>query len=362
MLDPVTWKLTDGSVIRELPPPGTPLAGKLRLIDQTQLPTRLVYVELDDLHDIYEAIKRLMVRGAPAIGCAAALGLAATAGKIVTDCLDDFLRKVREAGDYLKSSRPTAVNLAWAVERCLKALETAEVNSVRECQDRLIREGLNILAEDIQLCRAIGEHGSSLLSQGMGILTHCNAGALATGDYGTALAPIYVAHERGLEMTVYADETRPLLQGARLTAWELSRAGVRVVTICDNMAGQVMREGKIDLIIVGADRITANGDVANKIGTYSLAVLARYHNIPFYVAAPYSTVDMSLADGSLIPIEQRAAIEIQQGFGRKTAPDSCDFYNPAFDVTPHQLITAIITEKGMIKPPFDLGFKQFYQN
>jgi methylthioribose-1-phosphate isomerase len=213
-----------------------------------------------------------------------------------------------------------------------------------------LSEALAILAEDISMCASIGEHGAALLKNGMGVLTHCNAGALATSDYGTALAPIYIAKEKGVEVTVYSDETRPLLQGSRLTAWELAGAGVKVVTICDNMAAQVMREGKIDLIIVRADRVAANGDAANKIGTYGVAILAKHHNIPFYVAIPYSTIDHSLPDGAGIPIEQREPDEVRRGFGKLTAPEDVEIYNPAFDVTPNDLITGFITENGIVSP------------
>lgn len=360
MLDPVSWKLNSGKVIRNLQDANDELDGKLRLIDQTMLPEKLHYIVLDDIHEIYNAIKRLSVRGAPAIGCAAALGLAAAARKLSNNLTPaEFICKVTDLANLLNSSRPTAVNLGWALKRCTSCLRT-ETATVKQHKQNLIKAGLTILAEDIELCRTIGNHGSPLITAGIGILTHCNAGALATGDYGTALSPLYIAHERGVKFNVFADETRPLLQGSRLTAWELSKAGIDVTTICDNMAGQVMKEGKIDLVIVGSDRISANGDAANKIGTYSVAILARYHNIPFYVAAPYSTIDMTLSDGSAIPIEQRDPIEIQHGFGRKTAPDSSKFYNPAFDVTPHELITGIITEKGLIKPPFKTAFKALY--
>ena len=361
MLDPVSWKLGNGTVIRSIPQSIDHLNGKLRIIDQTMLPEKLLYLELDDINEIYDAIKRLSVRGAPAIGCAAALGLAAAAQNL-SDKLtpNEFNHQVKELAALLNSSRPTAVNLAWALERSITCLNSMSGAAIEEQKKSLIKMGLTILAEDIELCRTIGKHGAHLITSGSGILTHCNAGALATGDYGTALSPLYVAHEHGVKFKVFADETRPLLQGARLTAWELSRGGIDVTTICDNMAGQVMKEGKIDAVIVGSDRIAANGDAANKIGTYSVAILAKYHHIPFYVAAPYSTIDMSLDNGSQIPIEQRDPTEIQYGFGRKTAPDSSKFYNPAFDVTPHQLITAIITEKGLIKPPFKTAFNTLY--
>jgi len=331
-----------------------PLPGALRLIDQTRLPDELVYEDLTDVPAVWDAIKRLVVRGAPAIGIAAAYGLLVGAQSREAASVADFLVGCRADADYLAGSRPTAVNLAWALRRCLRRLEgeAAAGADIPALRLALHDEAAAILAEDIAMCRAIGEHGAELIRPGMGILTHCNAGGLATGDYGTALAPIYLAHERGLAPQVYADETRPLLQGARLTAWELQRAGVEVTLICDSMAAQVMREGRIQLIITGADRIAANGDSANKIGTYMLAVLARYHNIPFYIAAPYSTIDPELADGSLIPIEERAADEIRHGFGRRTAPADVRTYNPAFDVTPAELIHGIITQAGILRPPY----------
>lgn len=351
MIDPVRWKPAN---------PGSRLPGALRLIDQTRLPEELVYVELTELNGVYDAIKRLVVRGAPAIGCAAALGLAAVCQHSKAKDKKAFLAEVRAAADHLASSRPTAVNLFWALRRCVTRFEKAE-GSVGQLKEILLDEGLAILEEDIAMCHAIGKHGAVLLRQGCGVLTHCNAGALATGDYGTALSPVYVAKERGVEVTVYSDETRPLLQGSRLTAWELSKAGVKVVTICDNMAAQVMREGRVNLVIVGADRIAANGDTANKIGTYGVAILAKYHGIPFYVAAPYSTIDASLGDGSGIPIEQRHPDEVRHGFGRLTAPPTVDVYNPAFDVTPNDLIAGIITERGIIKPPFKEGIRSLLE-
>ncbi|MCF7816996.1 MAG: S-methyl-5-thioribose-1-phosphate isomerase [Kiritimatiellales bacterium] len=332
MLETVRWINAEGKVLAGYEADVPLLPGKLRIIDQTRLPQELVYLELDDIDGIVAAIKRLSVRGAPAIGCAAALGLAACAQHLDGA---DFVAGVSRLADQLAASRPTAVNLFWALDRC----------RTKKNIDELIQEALAILEEDIQMCQAIGAHGESLIKEGAGILTHCNAGALATGDFGTALSPMYVAHAKGRTFTVYSDETRPLLQGSRLTAWELQRAGIDVVTICDNMAAQVMKEGKIDLVIVGSDRIAANGDAANKIGTYGLAVLAKHHGIPFHVAAPTSTIDTSLADGSLIPIEQRDPAEVGAAKGVRV-------YNPAFDVTPHELIAGIITEQGLHRPPF----------
>ncbi len=352
MLDPVSWQSTDGKIVRNYTPGLAGQGGKLRLIDQTLLPGQLKYVELDDTESIFDAIKRLVVRGAPAIGCAAALGLAAIVRRLKFDSSTELLNFAEKSADRLAESRPTAVNLFWALDRCTAGIRENITSAPPGLKNFLLKTALDILDEDIQMCRSIGIHGKTLIKDGMGILTHCNAGALATGDYGTALSPMYAAHEAGMKIKVYADETRPLLQGSRLTAWELNRAGVNVITICDNMAAQVMKEGKIDLVLVGADRIAANGDAANKIGTYGVAILAMYHNIPFYVAAPCTTFDLSLADGNEIPIEQRRADEIANGFGRRTAPEGVEFYNPAFDVTPNELITGIISEKGIIKAPF----------
>jgi len=353
MLDPVSWQSDDGKIVRCYSHELDNQDGKLRLIDQTLLPEQLAYVELDDTEDIFDAIKRLVVRGAPAIGCAAALGLAAIVRKVEFCCSKELMDFAQKSADRLAESRPTAVNLFWALNLCTAEIKENTLATPEELKNILLKTALGILEEDIQMCRSIGMHGKTLLKDGMGILTHCNAGALATGDYGTALSPMYVAHEAGISIKVYADETRPLLQGSRLTAWELHQAGVDVTAICDNMAAQVMKEGKIDLVIVGADRIAANGDAANKIGTYGVAVLAKYHNIPFYVAAPYSTFDLELPHGDRIPIEQRRPDEIANGFGRRTAPENINFYNPAFDVTPNELITGIITEKGILSPPFN---------
>lgn len=354
MLDPVTWITSDGKCHRSFNNELKEISGKLRLLDQTKLPNLRVYLETDELEEIFQYIRTLVVRGAPAIGCAAALGLAAYSRKQSSKSASDCCNLIYAGVERLSQSRPTAVNLFWALERCRQRV-LKEFNggaSVDSIQDALLEEALSILSEDIELCRAIGRHGAKLLRSGMGVLTHCNAGALATGDYGTALAPVYTAKENGVAVKVFSDETRPLLQGSRLTAWELALAGVDVTTICDNMAAQVMKEHKIDLVIVGADRIAANGDTANKIGTYGVAILAHYHQIPFYVAAPYSTIDLSLPDGSGIPIEQRSPEEVSLGFGCRTAPETVNIYNPAFDVTPNELITGIITEKGIIHPPF----------
>ncbi len=353
MLDPVRWITFEGAVLSAPPAAGVnPFPGKLRLIDQTKLPSELVYVETDDIEEVSDFIRRLVVRGAPAIGCAAALGLAAVAQHSVASSSSEFIGGVEVAAERIAVSRPTAVNLFWALDRCLAALKSKTDAPVDELKIVLLREALSIVDEDIAMCRAIGEHGAELLRDGMGVLTHCNAGALATSGLGTALAPVYTATENGLNIRVFSDETRPLLQGSRLTAWELMNAGVDVVVICDSMAAAVMREGKVDVVIVGADRIAANGDTANKIGTYGLAVLARRHGIPFHVAAPVSTFDISIPDGNGIPIEERVSDEIVRGFGIPTAPVGVGVYNPAFDVTPADLVTSFITDVGLVDPPY----------
>ncbi len=334
---------------------GDATTGHLRLLDQTRLPNEQVFLECRDVQSVWDAIKRLSVRGAPAIGIAAAFGC--VVGVRGTTSEADTRAALKRAADHLATSRPTAVNLFWALDR---------MQQVKPCTpEALLTEAKAIHAEDEAMCLQIGEHTLPLIEQAMsgadspgasqqpgraGLLTHCNAGALATGGIGTATAGMYLAHQRALPITVYADETRPLLQGARLTAYELQSAGVDVTLICDDMAAHVMRQGKVQLVITGADRIAANGDAANKIGTYNLAVLAHHHAIPFYVAAPSSTFDMAIPDGSHIPIEERAASEITEGFGQRTAPNNVKTYSPAFDVTPNDLITAIVTERGVISP------------
>jgi methylthioribose-1-phosphate isomerase len=348
MLETVRWVTAEGRVLAGFEEGVKLLPGKLRIIDQTRLPQELVYLELDDVGEIIAAIQRLSVRGAPAIGCAAALGLAACAQHVKTGACAE---QVESLAKQLAEARPTAVNLSWALSRCVSHLRRCDTFSA----ELLLLEALTILEEDIRMCRAIGEHGASLIKEGAGILTHCNAGALATGDFGTALSPMYTAHAEGLKFTVFSDETRPLLQGSRLTAWELQRVGIDVMTLCDCMAAQVMKEGRIDMVIVGSDRIAANGDAANKIGTYGLAVLAKHHGIPFYVAAPTSTIDASLEHGGLIPIEQRDPAEVRHFGDRATAPGDVPVYNPAFDVTPGELITGIITEDGLQCPPFEFN-------
>jgi methylthioribose-1-phosphate isomerase len=324
------------------------LDGFVRLIDQTLLPGELTYRDCRTALDVWEAIRSLRVRGAPAIGVAAALGVVLGVQRhgdpsTYGECL-------RQVCAYLRTSRPTAVNLFWALERMERCLAGCADLAPAQRTQHLLDEALAIAAEDARMCQAIGAAGAALIAEGSGVLTHCNTGALATAGCGTALAVLYTAAQQGRRFRIFADETRPLLQGARLTAWELRQAGLDVTLLCDSMAAQVMKEGRVQVVLVGADRIAANGDTANKIGTYGLAVLAWAHEVPFYVAAPSSTFDLSLATGDAIPIEQRDAREVTQGFGRQTAPDGVSVYNPAFDVTPHALITGIITEKGVIRP------------
>ncbi|MEI8140214.1 MAG: S-methyl-5-thioribose-1-phosphate isomerase [bacterium] len=334
--------------------PASLLPGSVILVDQIRLPGELVYVRTQSVKEIWQAIKTLQVRGAPAIGIAAAMGVATAIQSEATATTPELANIALQAADYLSTSRPTAVNLFWALDRMREVIRASATLAPLAFKERLVREAIQVRDEDAAMCHAIGKHGATLLHDGATVLTHCNAGGLATAEYGTALAPIYVASEQKMKIRVFADETRPLLQGARLTAWELMQAGIDVTLICDNMAAHVMKTKKIDAVMVGADRITANGDAANKIGTYGLAVLAKAHSIPFYVLAPSSTFDFSLKTGAEIPIEERAAEEITMGFGRRTAPEGVKTYSPAFDVTPAALITAIVCEKGILYPPFAL--------
>jgi methylthioribose-1-phosphate isomerase len=329
---------------------GDAASGFVRLIDQTRLPVEFVRIDCRDVPCVFEAIRSLRVRGAPAIGIAAAYGTILGGQAARGEGVEAVRHALREATATLRTSRPTAVNLFWALDRIDRAIAADPDPDANAMLARVLAEAHAIAAEDKAMCRAIGRFGADLVAPGQGILTHCNAGGLATADYGTALAVIFAAHEQGKEIHVVADETRPLLQGARLTAWELQRRGVPVTLICDNAAAQVMKEGTVQMVIVGADRIATNGDTANKIGTYGVALLARAHGIPFYVAAPSSTFDLSLPDGSAIPIEQRDAREVTHGLGRQTAPEGVTVYNPAFDVTPADLIAGIITERGVIRP------------
>ena len=331
----------------------------LRLIDQTLLPEEYTFIDCRDVDTVAEAIVSLRVRGAPAIGVAAAYGVVIAAQEAITSGAD-FDTHVRAGIKTLSQTRPTAVNLFWALERQEKVLEQIAGETPDNKRDRLLKEAHEIFEDDKKICRQIGRNGAELLGSQTTVLTHCNAGGLATADYGTALAVVYAAVEAGKQVAVYADETRPLLQGSRLTAWELQQSGIDVTVICDNMAASVLRDKNVDSIVVGADRIAKNGDVANKIGTYGLAILAREHQVPFYVAAPLSTIDMRLESGDQIPIQERKPEEITHGMGRQTAPEGIKVYNPAFDVTPNRLVTAIITEKGVAKGNYIETFEGWF--
>ena len=323
--------------------------GHLRLLDQTLLPIDVCFIDCMDITTVHEAIRSLRVRGAPAIGITAAMGILVGLKNIPSGT--SLKKHYEDTDNYLRTSRPTAVNLFWALDRMKrKFIEIADLPDQRNILSILLEEALLIEKEDRAMCQAIGKIGANLVQDGFGILTHCNTGGLATAAYGTALSVIFTAYEQGKSIHVFCDETRPLMQGARLTSWELLQAGIPATLICDSMAAQVMKEGKINMVIVGADRIAANGDSANKIGTYGLSVLAHAHNIPFYVAAPSSTFDLSIEDGSGIPIEQRNPKEITEPFGKQVAPTGVSVYNPAFDVSPAHLITGIITEKSLITP------------
>lgn len=324
--------------------------GHLRLIDQTLLPQSLEHIDCRDVETVWEAIKKLRVRGAPAIGIAAAYGVVVGLQTVGDDDPVAFANRVKEVSEYLATSRPTAVNLFWALDRMQATAASNASLAVAEQRARLLEEAVAIHAQDRELCHAIGRHGAPLLADVSGVLTHCNAGGLATAEYGTALSVFFTAQDQGHDLHVFVDETRPLLQGARLTAWELMQRKIPATLICDSMAAQVMREGKVQAVVTGADRIAANGDSANKIGTYSVAVLAAAHGIPFYIAAPFTTFDLSIASGDEIPIELRASEEITHGFGSQTAPEGVEVYNPAFDVTPAKYIAGIITERGVISP------------
>ena len=330
----------------------------IEIIDQTLLPRETKVITLKTREEIYEAIKKLRVRGAPAIGVCAALGVYVCA---LHSTAEDFYVDVASAAGYIRSSRPTAVNLMWAVDRMMAVAEKNKDLGRSDFIAVLLEEAERIYTEDIECCRKIGENGLSLLSEGDGILTHCNAGRLATVKYGTATAPMYLGHERGYDFKVYCDETRPLLQGARLTATELMAAGLDVTLLCDNMSGALMRIGRINAVIVGCDRVAANGDTANKIGTSMVATLAARYGIPFYVAAPTSTIDMSTPGGDDIKIEEREPLEVtEMWYESKMAPEGVKVFNPAFDVTDSELITAFITEKGVVYPPFADNFRELF--
>ena len=331
---------------------------RVRILDQRRLPQEVRYLDCRDVVSVGQAIRSMAIRGAPAIGVAAAMGIALAATKTRSRHPEAFLKRLNEACDQMRETRPTAVNLFWAVSRMKKIVDEVHIRGVDGTKERLVREALRILEEDIEVNRKIGKYGKRLIREGDGVLTHCNAGALATGGYGTALGVIYAARDQGKEFHVFVDETRPLLQGCRLTAWELIQERIPATVITDNMAGVLMMEGKINLVLVGADRIARNGDTANKIGTYGVAVLSRYHDIPFYVVAPTSSFDLSLASGRDIPIEERDVKEVTHFQGSPIAPKGVKAFNPAFDVTPHSLIRAIITEKGIIREPFKRNLKR----
>lgn len=344
---------------------------QLFILDQTLLPNEEKYIEIRTREELWEGIFYLKVRGAPAIGVAAALGIYVIIKDLKTDSYDAFLRQFRETKAYLETSRPTAVNLFWALtrmERKLKSLgDGLCFHPHWEQEEEYIKEELKkeaqaIQAEDEAACFAMGEYGLSLLRPGMGLLTHCNAGSLATAKYGTCLSPVYLGQEKDYQFRVFADETRPLLQGARLTAWELAKAGVNVTLICDNMAATVMKQGKIDAVLVGCDRMAANGDGANKIGTSGVAILAREFGIPFYMFVPTSTIDLDTPDGEAIAIEERSGEEIyRMWYEKPMAPAGVQTFNPAFDVTDHRYITAVVTEKGIVYPPYDKNLKKLFE-
>jgi len=330
----------------------------VRFIDQTKLPTEEIYVNCNTYQEVADVIRNMVVRGAPAIGVSAAMGIALGVKNSKAENVGDLKRDFDQICDVIGKTRPTAVNLFWAIKRMQKKFETLRVRPVEQIKNALIEEAQRMHAEDIAINQAMGKHGAALMPASGGVLTHCNAGALATAGYGTALGVIRAAVEAGKKIQVYADETRPFLQGARLTAWELVKDGIPTTVISDNMSGAMMRQGKIGAVIVGADRIAANGDVANKIGTYTVAVLAKEHGIPFYVAAPISTVDLETPDGTKIPIEQRSATEVTHFAGKLVTPQGVSIENPAFDVTPAKYVTAIVTERGVARAPYEESLRE----
>ncbi len=336
--------------------------GALVIIDQTKLPNDVDMLSLIDIKDIWDAIYLLKVRGAPAIGVAAAIGIYIVTKDIVADSSDAFYAAFKKAKDYLASSRPTAVNLFWALDRMEKVVLDNMGKSIPELKQLLHDEAVEIKEEDIWVCKSIGEYGLSLIKDGDGILTHCNAGQLATAKYGTALAPVHLGAEKGYKFKVFTDETRPLLQGARLSAFELHSHGIDTTVICDNMASQVMKNGWVQAIFVGCDRVAANGDACNKIGTSGVAILAKYYGIPFYVCAPTSTIDMQTEKGEDIPIEERPAEEVtEMWYKKRMAPEGVNVYNPAFDFADNELITGIITEYGIARPPYNVSLKEIFE-
>ena len=333
----------------------------VRFIDQTKLPTEETYVTCTTYEQVADAIRTMVVRGAPALGVTAAMGVALGARDSQAKNLAEFQREFDHVCEVLAATRPTAVNLFWGIRRMRDKFGEVSTQPIPKIKETLVAEGQRMLAEDIASNEAMGRHGAVLLPASGGVLTHCNAGALATCGYGTALGVIRAAVDSGKQLQVFADETRPFLQGSRLTAWELMKDGIPTTVISDNMAGAIMRQGKINAVIVGADRIAANGDVANKIGTYTVAVLAKEHGIPFYVAAPFSTIDLETPHGNQIPIEQRSAKEVTHMAGKQITPDGVKVENPAFDVTPHSYVTAIITERGIAREPYSQSLQELAQ-
>jgi methylthioribose-1-phosphate isomerase len=330
----------------------------VRFLDQTKLPTEEVYVNAKTYQEVADVIRNMVVRGAPAIGVAAGMGVALGVKNSTAGNVADLKRDLDQISDVIGKTRPTAVNLFWAIRRMQQKFETLQTLSVGEIKLAIVEEAVRMHAEDIAINQAMGKHGAALMPSTGSVLTHCNAGALATAGYGTALGVIRAAVEQGKKIHVYADETRPFLQGSRLTAWELVKDGIPTTVISDNMSGAMMRQGKIGAVIVGADRIAANGDVANKIGTYTVAVLAKEHGIPFYVAAPISTVDLETSDGSKIPIEQRNPAEVTTIAGKRMTPEGVQIENPAFDVTPAKYVTAIVTERGIARAPYEESLRE----
>ena len=334
--------------------------GELFLLDQTQLPLAIVGEKQETIEQVSESIKALKVRGAPAIGVAGAYGLLVGIKGDRGLPVDDFMARVESQAAWLGEARPTAVNLKWGLKRMVDFAKEQTVANSQELYDLLLEEAIRIHEEDRELCRMIGVHGAELIKPGYGILTHCNAGSLATSEYGTATSPMYVAHRNEVPFRVYADETRPLLQGARLTSWELQQGGIDVTLITDNMAAHIMSQGLIDIVITGTDRTASNGDVANKIGTLGVAILAKHFGIPFYVALPYSTIDFDMPEGGGIPIEERDPEEVTNFGARRTAPEGIKVRSPAFDVTPNELVAGLITERGIIRPPFKENLSKEY--
>ena len=335
--------------------------GTVKMIDQRKLPLEFVVVEFDDYREVARSIKEMYIRGAPAIGAAAAFGMALAAQQSQAASREGLLNDLEAAAAVIQATRPTAVNLFWATDRILRAARRSAQPNVEGITQELISEAQRLADEDVAINRRMGAHGAALIEDGFNILTHCNAGALATVDYGTALAVVRAAHEQGKKIHVWVDETRPRLQGARLTAWELMNEGIPMTLIADNVAGYLMRTGKVDIVVVGSDRTAANGDVANKIGTYKLAVLAKENGIPFYAVVPTSTIDLSVPDGDAIPIEERDAVEVTHVRECQIAPDGVRVLNVAFDVTPHRYVSGIVTENGIAYPPFTRNLRRMVE-